>query len=102
MTINDEILAIANQLANQGKKPTVALIKTKIAKQVPLPQIISVLKTWQHDPEFIEITSSNELIANKITSRDNEISTLINQEIQPLKDEIQALKLLIKQLIDKN
>ncbi|MCO4797997.1 MAG: hypothetical protein KC484_02195 [Colwelliaceae bacterium] len=102
MTINDEILAIANQLANQGKKPTVALIKTKIAKQVPLPQIISVLKTWQHDPEFIEITSSNELIANKITSRDNEISTLINQEIQPLKDEIQALKLLIKQLIDKH
>jgi hypothetical protein len=102
MTINDEILAIANQLANQGKKPTVALIKTKIAKQVPLPQIISVLKTWQHDPEFIEITSSNELIANKITSSDNEISTLINQEIQPLKDEIQALKLLIKQLIDKN
>ncbi len=37
MTINEQIINIANQLANQGKKPTVALIKTQLTSPVPLP-----------------------------------------------------------------
>ena len=54
MTISDEICIIANKLANEGKSPTVALIKSGLNHPVPLPQIIATLKTWQHDPEFIQ------------------------------------------------
>ena len=54
MTISDEISIIANQLANQGRTPTVALIKGKLSQPTPLPRIISVLKSWQHEPDFIK------------------------------------------------
>jgi hypothetical protein len=102
MTINDEILAIANQLANQGKKPSVALIKTKVSQPTPLPQIISVLKTWQHDPNFInvKVAKAKETIGE--INNSDELSLMINQAIQPLKDEIKELKLLVQQLVEKN
>ena len=102
MTINDEILAIANKLANQGKKPTVALIKTKISQPVPLPQIISILKTWQHDPNFTEITKVESADVTEKHNSNEELSLIINQAIQPLKDEVKALKLLVEQLIEKH
>jgi len=37
MSVSDEILIIANKIANQGKKPSIALIKTKLSTSVPLP-----------------------------------------------------------------
>ena len=102
MTINDEILAIANQLANQGKKPTVALIKTKVSQPIPLPHIISVLKTWQHDPKFTEIKKIESAEVSEKNIENDDLTHIINKAIQPLHEEIQSLKQLIKQLIDKH
>ena len=105
MTINDEILIIANQLANQGKKPSVALIKTKMSQPVTLPQLISVLKSWQHDPEFIHAIPKNEPNEdqkNKQPKEELELSQLIAKAITPLEKEISELKKMIQTLIDKN
>jgi hypothetical protein len=52
MNSTEEILVIANELANEGKKPSVALIKTRLTQTIPLPTIISVLKNWQHQPNY--------------------------------------------------
>ena len=101
MTINDEILAIANQIANQGKKPSVALIKTKLTEQVPLPTIISVLKSWQHEPSFTQINTLGVTEEIKNEPQDTDIPLLINQAVAPLQQEIKQLKLMIQQLIDK-
>ena len=60
MTINDEILTLANQIANRGHKPTVALVKTKLKQKVPLPLIISTLKTWQHDPDYTSVPEEKQ------------------------------------------
>jgi hypothetical protein len=102
MTINDEILAIANQLANQGKKPSVALIKTKVSQPTPLPQIISVLKTWQHDPSFTKVNMSKTIDIPEKNDKRDELTLIIDQAIQPLKDEIKTLKRLVEKLIAKN
>ncbi len=101
MTINDEILAIANQLANQGKKPSVALIKTRLSQSVPLPTIISVLKSWQHDPEFIQ--TRQQPIPSQTTENSNvdELRLVVDKAIEPLKQEILALKQLINELLKK-
>jgi len=103
MTITDEITIIANQLANQGKKPTVALIKTKLTKTVPLPTLISTLKVWTHNPELTTLKKSepnNTLPETKGISLDPEIEEAINlaveHAIQPLKKEIEQLKLLLE------
>jgi len=102
MTINDEILIIANQLANQGKKPSVALIKTKISQPVPLPQLISVLKNWQHEPDFICATPKSDPKEYKVPNEEQAFSQLVAQAIMPLEQEIVELKRMIQTLIDKN
>ena len=109
MTITDEILIAANKLANAGKKPTVALIKAKLSKAAPLPMLISTLKGWQHQPEFIEMpntqNNSDSQSIEKIKSdlRDNDIvKDLIEEtlavELKQIKKELCDIKLLIEEL----
>ena len=101
MTISDEICIIANKLANEGKSPTVALIKSELNHPVPLPQIIATLKTWQHDPKFIQTQDTSVAAAPSVATQasNNEISTLIAQALAPLQKEIVELKQMIKQLV---
>lgn len=104
MTINDEILILANKLANAGNKPTVATIKAKLNKKVPLPVIISTLKIWQHDPSFIskqdevfDITGVTDTAVETDNFRQN-----LNDELTQMKQEITELKLLVQQLVTQN
>jgi hypothetical protein len=108
MTITDEIIIIANQLANQGKKPTVALIKTKLTKAVPLPTIITTLKGWSHEPELTTFNKSetNNIPQNKKSiTLEPEIEKAINlaveHAIQPLLVEIAQLKALLVEIQNK-
>lgn len=109
MTITDEILIAANKLANAGKKPTVALIKAKLSRSAPLPLLISTLKGWQHQPDFIAATSTqdntNSQSSDKTNSdlRENDaVKALIQQtlaeELKQMKTELSDIKELIKEL----
>ena len=91
----DEINAIANEIANNKQKPTVALVKAKLSGNVPLPKIIATLKSWQHQPEFtrksllvkdVKETTSNE------SPVDDSIKAEIENAIAPLRIEIDKLK----------
>jgi hypothetical protein len=92
MTIIDEISICANQLANAGKKPTVALVKAKLRQAVPLPTLISTLKTWQHEPDFIAANSSqtNQIEAQKSTEESELINSIVNNA---------AIKAYIKNIV---
>ncbi|MFB0982083.1 MAG: hypothetical protein QMC62_14345 [Alteromonadaceae bacterium] len=101
MTITDEIIIIANQLANQGKKPTVALVKTRLIKSAPLPTIISILRNWTHDPNFVQMTiESNDVETKKkhLTSITSEIEKAIRQALQPIEAELLDLRALVNEL----
>jgi len=103
MTISDEISIIANQLANQGKVPSVALIKSKLRQPTPLPTIIAVLKTWQHDPNFTSSHEEENVVAENtdLPSTNEELKTLISQALLPLQQELQEVKTLLKQLLNE-
>ena len=109
MTITEEILIAANKLANAGKKPTVALIKANLCQSAPLPLIISTLKGWLHQPEFISVArkgdeanpqhSTDEM---KSDLRQNDVVKVLIQEI--FAEELKQVKLDlsdIKQLIEE-
>jgi len=101
MTTYEEILIIANQLANEGRKPSVALVKTKLSQAVPLPELIRVLKNWQHQPEYVTAKSTTVTRNKKAQIKgENEVQKLIEQAIAPLKLEIAELKAQIAQLIE--
>ena len=102
MTITDEITIIANQLANQGKKPTVALLKTKLKTPVPLPTLISILRNWTHDPKLITLTGETKKLVeeNKTLALNSpEIEMMITKAIatalEPIETELAELKALI-------
>ncbi len=99
MKISDEILAIANQLANENKKPTVALVKAKLSRAAPLPMIISTLKAWQHDPTFI--SASNEQAKEQEIIEDSEIAIEITKALAPVKQELAEIKALLETLLKK-
>ena len=46
-----EIIEICRQLDSEGKTPSVALIKARLIKPVPLPIVIAGLKQWQANPK---------------------------------------------------
>lgn len=116
MTIIDEILSCANQVANSGKKPTVALVKAKLNQPVPLPTIIATLKNWQHEPEFTsckvvqdekanqDISLSNAELVDSIL-KNNEVKKMIEEslhkELQEMKQELADMKLLIQTLTEQ-
>lgn len=99
MTIKDEIIAIANQIANTGKKPSVALVKTRLSQAVPLPTIISTLKSWQHEPEntSIEKASNSEIQ----TSIENSEQHLTKADLQPVLQELSEVKLLLNDVLKR-
>jgi len=109
MTITDEILITANILANAGKKPTVALIKAKLAQQAPLPLLITTLKGWQHQPNFIAVTNeADTTTSNHLTDIKNNlcenhivksmIQEIVVEELKPIKTELSDIKKLIETL----
>ena len=115
MTIIDQILISANKLANEGKKPTVALVKAKLSSPAPLPTIINVLKTWQHDENFIglvEDQEKNEGNIEKFSENDkliyctkDDLNTLQQKIIEKLTFEMTIVKKEladIKQLLTSN
>ncbi len=110
MTISNEILVCANQLANQGKKPSVALVKAKLTKKVPLPAIISALKNWQYDPGFVSLTTDSSKAVKKSgidspfpdgDKRKPTIEQMLTDELTEVKKELRDIKLLIQQLSNK-
>lgn len=117
MTIIDEILTCANQLANAGKKPTVALVKGKLSQTVPLATLITTLKNWQHQPDFITPINDKKQQVNQALST-NDTSTLIDsllkngaikkviqqslaQELTEMKNDLAEVKILIINLTEQ-
>ena len=100
MTTIEQIISIANQLANQGKKPTIALIKTQLTSPAPLPVIIATLKNWRHEPNN---TPPLQPTADQQSSNENQHITLmieqaVKQAITPLQQEIDDIKAILKKL----
>jgi hypothetical protein len=101
MTINDEITAIANNLANKGQKPSVALIKTKLSCSVPLPTIISVLKTWTHQTDNLVMNEDTKQKVHSENVDKDPLLALISLALQPLQQEITELRHKIDKLTEQ-
>lgn len=96
---NQQISMIANQLANEGKKPTVALIKSRLTNSLPLFEIINTLKTWQHDAALVQANGieNEEREKDKLTEAEGNdlVLKIIDEKLRPLKQEIAEIKQLL-------
>lgn len=89
------IFAVANQLAREGKKPTVALVKTRLANPVPMRELLEALKVWRFSPDIAAETKNEageEQEAQPSSPDTAATEQLIAAAIAPLQDEITALR----------
>ncbi|EGQ8172813.1 hypothetical protein RV072_000867 [Vibrio vulnificus] len=66
--VTKELEAVLEQLQQQGKEPSVALVKARLKTSVPMPAIIAAIKSWksaQRVPK-IEVASQTNQDAGRI------------------------------------
>lgn len=86
---NNDIHLICNQLKQQGKTPSVALIKARLSSPMPLPQVIQAFKAWQQNPDA----------ENSVTPEVNEQSQLsLEQRVEQLEQHVLTLSQQLAQL----
>ncbi len=88
------IIAAADQLAHEGKKPTVALVKSRLSQPASMRDIIEVLKVWRFNPDAaVAADKVNPSTAQTETkSQPPSTEQLIAAAVTPLRQEIAALR----------
>lgn len=54
------IASLCSKLRQQGKQPSVALIRKMANRPLPLPMVISVLQKWKDDPSQLPILAEED------------------------------------------
>lgn len=90
-----DIFAVAKQLTREGKKPTVALVKSRLTQPVPMRELLEALKVWRHSPETVTETENDTKNQQELQPSVPDTAAteqLIAAAIAPLQDEIMALR----------
>lgn len=48
------IVSLCVELTQQGKHPSLAMIRNRSDRPLAIPEVVSVLKRWKKDPEQLE------------------------------------------------
>ena len=54
----DYILGICQTLSMQGKKPTVALVRSRANRALMIPHVIKALQAWKQNPQHISVSNN--------------------------------------------
>jgi TolA-binding protein len=87
-----ELEAIISQLVADGKDPSVALIKTRLSQTVPMPAIITTLRSWKASKKVpkVEVTASDE--RNSIEQQNEQRIAQLEQHITQLLTRVEKLE----------
>ncbi|HCE2053044.1 TPA: hypothetical protein NGS83_002911 [Vibrio parahaemolyticus] len=76
--VTKELEAVMEQLQREGKEPTVALVKARMKTPVPMPALITVIKSWKsanHVPK-VEVTAPLSKKEDRLTALENTVAKL--------------------------
>ncbi|EGU4188134.1 TPA: hypothetical protein JG821_002570 [Vibrio parahaemolyticus] len=77
--VTKELEAVMEQLQREGKEPTVALVKARMKTPVPMPALITVIKSWKsanHVPK-VEVTAPlSKEEEDRLTALENTVAKL--------------------------
>lgn len=76
--VSAEIEKALQQLTDSGKQPTVALVKSRLTSNVPMPAIIAAIKSWKGNKSIpkIEVKEAEVSADDKIAQLEEKIATL--------------------------
>ncbi|GLO60160.1 hypothetical protein MACH09_06680 [Vibrio sp. MACH09] len=76
--VSAEIEKALQLLTDSGKQPTVALVKSRLTSNVPMPAIIAAIKSWKGNKSVpkIEVTDTPLSADDKIAQLEEKIVAL--------------------------
>ncbi|EGQ7981561.1 hypothetical protein FR279_01555 [Vibrio vulnificus] len=89
--VTKELEAVLEQLQQQGKEPSVALVKARLKTSVPMPAIIAAIKSWKSAQRVPKIEVASQ------TSQDAERIAQLEATVLKLAARIDALEAQLKE-----
>lgn len=89
--VTKELEAVLEQLQQQGKEPSVALVKARLKTSVPMPAIIAAIKSWKSAQRVPKIEVASQ------TNQDAERIAQLEATVLKLADRIDALEAQLKE-----
>jgi uncharacterized protein YlxW (UPF0749 family) len=83
--VTQELEAVLTQLANEGKEPSVALVKARLSHSIPMPAIISTIKSWKSSrrvPKIEVVSDSEESIDKRVEQLEQHVQQLLSRITQ--------------------
>ena len=77
--VTKELEAVMEQLQQQGKEPTVALVKARMKTPVPMPALIATIKSWKSANRIpkVEVAVQTPKEEDRITILENTVTKLV-------------------------
>ncbi|WP_194089696.1 hypothetical protein [Vibrio hibernica] len=95
--VTAELHKVLSELNAEGKEPSVALVKARLSVSVPIPAIISTIKSWKASNRAPKI----EIAAQKNASNNDPRVQSLETQMQTFIQRIEQLELRINQLEQK-
>ncbi|MCG9684309.1 hypothetical protein L1D31_17365 [Vibrio sp. Isolate23] len=82
--VSQELREVLEQLQKEGKEPTVALVKARLSTVVPMPALITTIKSWKSANRVpkVEIASKANGESNRIAQLEKQVADLTKRLIK--------------------
>jgi len=79
--VTKELESVLNTLQQQGKEPTVAIVKSRLSTSVPLPALITAIKSWKNANQVpkIEVAAKSATEADRVTQLEQTVEQLLKR-----------------------
>ncbi|NOI12564.1 hypothetical protein [Vibrio hepatarius] len=76
--VSQELKDVLEQLHQEGKEPTVALVKTRLSTPIPMPALITALKSWKSANRVpkVEIAAKQQSDQDRISELEKQVAEL--------------------------
>ncbi|MDV6251447.1 hypothetical protein [Vibrio sp. EA2] len=76
--VTKELEAVLEQLQQEGKEPSVALVKARMRTPVPMPALIATIKSWKSANRVpkIEVAAQKTSEEDRLTMLENTVAQL--------------------------
>ncbi|MGF1837054.1 hypothetical protein [Vibrio atlanticus] len=76
--VSEELKSVLEGLQAQGKEPTVALVKARMSTSVPMPALITTIKSWKNANRVpkVEVATQEEPALDRVSQLEKQILEL--------------------------
>ena len=85
--VSQELKQVLEQLHREGKEPSVALVKARLSTSVPMPALITTIKSWKNAQRVPKVE-----IAVPDQANDNDKIAQLEKQVQALTARLIALE----------